>query len=80
MNVDDPLHGGQPFTLAAGEAVLIARALCLQAQDSRWRISCSSHMISDILESVVVREKARLSVDQIDKELEVVELLDVAQP
>jgi CheY-like chemotaxis protein len=76
--LEDPLHGGQPLTLATGAAVMTVKHLGRHAQAHRWHVSCSAAVLAGIAQSVVKGEKACLSSEQVHPGVEVTELRAVA--
>lgn len=72
--LEDPLHGGQPLTLATGATVRTVKDLSKHAQAHGWHVSCSAAVLAGIAQSVVKGEKAHLPSEEPLPETEVTEL------
>ncbi len=78
IHVEDPLHGSQSMTLAAGEAINAVKAIAKHAQTTQWRVSCSLAVLGGLSDYVAMGDKTRLPEGAAAPGLELVELLAVA--
>ncbi len=76
--LEDPLHGGQPFTLATGAAVRTVKDLGKLAQAQRWHVSASAAVLAGIAQFVLKGESASLPGEQAPPNREVTELRSMA--